>query len=522
MQIQDLKTARWVFEKFYITRSEVIERIEAGDWYLPDDKMYLLEDALSSSSANEDETLKRIMGDNIEGKFSIPEDDLVEIIEYWQSPGKGVGDAYAVMLGGIDGELVRYGENPYPYKNHPYIGKSFDPDEAGIDGEGICEQYRPIQEVVNNFLNMRIDDVRQNMITPAFLPEDYVDKQTLEDFQAGNKFIRLNKEAIDGAKSTNPNFDLRKEIFEIPVRTSTGELLVADLPFILSQGKETSNISDTFSGRAGPHSQTLGEIQEVLQRNQGVFRPIYLQLMRSFEEMGEIMHLYFKDPDFFPTERIIQIVGKNHYQETIDNWHNPGGNLFVRSVSADDMDVDVTVSAVSGADALASRTFLTQSIQQTLAAVGQIPGLAEMIGEEMDFAKIFELMVNVSGHDPEEIRLSPEEKQKKQQQKQQQKQQALQEQQRMAQMQLQLDAAKEQGRQNARAQSQIAIDSNKSQLDMQELMKTIPAENRVAIQQIVKRISAQRDADLVKMLTEFELEKQVPNVSVGHGNNVNQ
>ena len=66
----------------------------------------------------------------------------------------GIDDVYAVIIGGEGGKLARYGRNPFPYKGIPYRAKSYDPHEYQPDGIGLLEQYRPVQEVVNNFLNM--------------------------------------------------------------------------------------------------------------------------------------------------------------------------------------------------------------------------------------------------------------------------------------------------------------------------------------------------------------------------------
>src|SRR3990167_9236268 len=356
---RDMRTARWVIERCYLPRSEVVKRIDDGHWIVDSDRYdRIMHNTVQIEEAN----LRLFYGENFNSQFSVEEDELIEAWDYWQAPLKGLDDVYAVVLGGESGELVRYGRNPYPYKGIPYRAKSYDPNEFRPDGTGLVEQYRPIQEVVNNFLNMRITDVRKNITRPVAATGRFITTQTQQDFKDGNKIVRLSDEVMEASRE--PSFDLRKHFFELPIGTSTQELLIADLPFVLGQGKEAVNVSDVFRGQAPPHQATLGQVQEQLSRNQGVFRPIYLQVMRGFEELAEICMAYFREPEFFPTSRIIQIIGQNRYSDVLESWHNPGGNMFVREVTADEMDVDVTIDAVHAADALASRTFLITSLEQ--------------------------------------------------------------------------------------------------------------------------------------------------------------
>src|SRR3990167_2942356 len=224
--------------------------------------------------------LNRFYGKNVSSQFSVREDDQVEIWDYWQAPIKGIEDVYAVIIRGEGGKLARYGRNPFPYKGIPYRAKSYDPHEYQPDGIGLLEQYRPVQEVVNNFLNMRIKDVRENIISPIATAGNLITAQTQEDQRNGQKIWRLSEELLEMAK--DPAFDIRKQFVELPIRTSTQELLTADLPFILGQGKETTSISDVFRGQNPQSGATLGQIQEQLSRNQGVFRPIYMNVMRAF------------------------------------------------------------------------------------------------------------------------------------------------------------------------------------------------------------------------------------------------
>ena len=514
----DIKNARWIIEKYLLPRSEVLQRIEDGHWYAEGAEF---EKVMSNSIMLPDDTMRRFFGNNYHEKYSVEEDELIEVWDYWQAPTKGLDDAYGVILGGENGELVRYGRNPYPYKGIPYRGKSYDPDEFLPDGTGLVEQYTPFQELVNNLLNMRITDVRANIIRPVATIGRYVDEQTMQDFKDGQKMVRLSEEAYE-ASLKDPNFDVRKQFAELPFRTTTGELLTGDLPFILGQGKESSQLSDVFRGQAPAVQATLGQIQEQLNRNQGVFRPIYLQVMRGFEELAEICMEYFKDPSFFPTSRIIQVIGKNKYEDVIENWHNPGGNMFVREVTADETDVDVTMNAVNAADALASRTFLINSFEQIFQSIGQIPEMYQDLKKTFDFSRVVEFMLNNSGHDVEAIKMSPKQQQEKAQEQQQKQQQDFEMQKVVMELQAQMKTLEEQGKSRAKAEGQIMIDSNKADLDSDLLEERVDLESEARIQEIVVSENQKLTADIKRMMTEFTLEAKSDRANVGHGENINK
>lgn len=500
---RDLRTARWIIERYFLTRSEIEQRVTDGHWFLQDE-MY--DQVMHNTVQINDERLQRFFGDNFNNNYSIEEDELIEVWDYWQSPIKGLDDLYAVILGGENGQLVRYGRNPFPYKGLPYRAKSYDPNEFRPDGTGLAEQYRPFQEVVNTFLNLRITDVRKNIVRPVAATGRFITAQTQQDFKDGQKIVRLSDEVLEASR--DPAFDIRKHFAELPIGTSTQELLVADLPFIIGQGKEGTNISDVFRGQSPPHQATLGQIQEQLTRNQGVFRPVYLQVMRGFEELAEICMEYFKSPDYFPASRIIQIIGANRYQDVIQNWHNPGGNLYVREVSADEMDVDVTINAVQAADAMASRTFLMASIERIWQAIGQIPDAYNELKDDISFARMVEIMVNTAGQDIEGLRLSPQEKQAKAQQQQQNQQQQLQMQQLILQMQEHVKTMGEIAKTQANTQSRIAIDTNKAQLQEHNQSKDTVLKHEAQMEQISHQTATTTDAQLKQLVQEAKLRKQ--------------
>ena len=522
---RDIRSAGWIIEKYFLTRSELMQRIDEGHLYFPEET---IDRVYAGAAAIPDDIFRRYYGENFTPSASIQEDELIEMWDYWQAPTRGLQDVYAVIVGGESGQLGRYGRNPYPYKGLPYRAKSFDPHEYRPDGTGLVEQYRPFQELINNFLNMRITDVRKNIIRPVAATGRFIDGQTQQDFQDGQKIVRLSDEVLEASK--DPAFDIRKHFVELPFQTSTDSLLVQDLPFILNQGKESSNISDVFRGQAPPHQATLGQVQEQLNRNQGVFRPIYLQVMRGFEELAEIMVEYFKSPEFFPGERIIQIIGKNRYADVVKDWHNPGGNLFVRKVTPDEMDVDVTIDAVNGADALASRTFLMSSLEQILRGIGQIPELANVIKEDLNFTKIVELMINASGQDSEAIRYTPEEKKQRAQQQEAMKQQAMQMQHHMMEMQAKVTAMEESAKAQAKGQAQVQVDQSRLQ---GEAAKESAIQAQAATQTFkleMAKIMENFKTDLALMIKEAALEREAlkaevaaqgaQGIEVGHGNPV--
>ena len=234
--------------------------------------------------------------------------------------------------------------------------------------------------------------------------------------------------------------------------------------------------------------------------------------------------------------------------------------MQVRSVQPDEMDVDVTINAVSGADALHSRTFIISSFEHILQAMGQIPGLAEEFREKFDFGKIFDMMLNASGLDSEQIRLSPEEKQAKQQQQQQQQQafdaKELDKQRTQMQLQLQMQGqlkkieaelgsmkegkmiqdqtdakmaieqastelkiAAGQVKQADKTDSDIDVIQAKSQAQIITDNNRLSQELESKLEQIVEKVTRETASKLILMQHEAELEMQNPGVSVNRDDN---
>ena len=482
----DLKEASWVFEDTFMTRSEVEAEFEKGTWHRPPD----LEQVPGISYTDETaKVLDRYFGDAAFSRSpSILEDELILVRHYWQSPGKGRRSVYAVRLDGQ--HLVRYGANPNPYQNHPYRGKSYDPHEWQVDGTSLLEMYRGIQEVLNTVLNMRLDDVRQNMQAPYLGMEDMVSETTIDDLENRRRIVRVSKSFKDFLR-TKPNAKLSDFLVKLQFEPSTDGLF-NDIQFLLGQGQQVTNISDVFKGQSPQKEATLGEIQEVLTRNQGVFRPVWLGVMRLLEEIAEISFAYFKDPIFFGEERIIQIVGENKYEEAIADWVRVGDNN-IKAVSPDDMDVDVTINAISGADALQAQTILATTLGNIFASVGQVPGLWDVIQDEFKWGDLVRIVFNVSGYDMSSIQRTDEDKKKIADEREQARVQELEFTTKM--IGLQTEALE-----TAKAKAKIIVDESRMRNQQQIDISREEAETEGDLEKIIAKVSAEHQAELEQML----------------------
>lgn len=525
-KVADIKDSPWVIEKYYLTKAEIEERLHDSGWKLRPDSQQILQ---TGAALINDETFKRYYGKNFSQGTHVKEDELIEIYEYWQAPINGLDDVYAVIIGGsgdFDGTLVRYGRNPFPVKQIPYVGKSFNLNEYQADGKGMVEMYTPFQEIANTFLNFRIDDVKKNIQGAWVIPEQFIDNTTVQDFKDGKTFIRLAKAAQESILQQGRK--VSDFIAPLPSGAeSTRELISQDLPYLLQLGQESTQISDVFAGRGTQRQTTLGEIQETLTRNHGVYRPVYVQVMRAIEELGDIVLAYYKTEQFMSTNRIVRIVGRNRYAEAVQNWHSPpGSNVHLRDISPDEMLTDVTLNAVNGADALASRTMMLSSIEQLFRAVGQIPDLFNELRDELDFSRMVEIILYSSGHDVDTLRLSDEEKNAKSQQKEQQRQQSIQEQlaiqQKMEGMKAQIEMVKTEQKVALESQAKVLLEQMKAEFAEMNQAQRILLEQEKELDVNEAKILEQSGANLVEMEREAELEKQNAGVNVGHGGNVNQ
>lgn len=521
----ELRKAGWVIEKDFPTVAEVEEEFERGVYERPEDFGDTSQWA-SPLSGNDKTILERLFGAGLDQAVSVPEDERVERWHYWQPPVKGRASVYAVKLGGEGGPLVRYGPIPFAYEGHPYRGKSYDAHPWQVDGTPLAEMYRATQEVFNTLLNLRLDDVRRTMQAPYLTFDEFISKTTLDDAENRRIFWRLSKDAYD-ARKNDPNFELSKSFHKLDIRPATDGIF-QDIALILGQGKEAVQTGDIFRGQMPQKQATFGEVREVLERNMGVFRPVWFAVMRQCEEIAEISLEYFKDPDFFGPSRLVTIAGTSRYATSLQGWTPVGqGELMAREVTPDQMDVDVSIDAVSGADMLLSRSFLATSMQQIFHGFGQVPGLWEEVRDEYDWAGAVELILNSAGADVGVKRLTEQEAQKRKEARAQSAQGALQQQ---AQMEALMARAKE----GAKAEGQAAVEAARAQHQAKlEQVKTA-AQHEATLEEIVAKVSAQHRADIEqsnldhrqqmeRMFAEFRMEiaaqRAGGNVSVGSGSN---
>lgn len=540
----------WIFEEYYLPKSEVLRRIAIGDWYLPEGNRAIIT-TVEGTPTNQ-MNLQRYFGENFQ-RTNIEEDRFVVCRDYWQFERDGLGHLLVTVIGGseshIDGEIVRYGANPFPYKGNPYVTASFNPDERP-DGQGLAELQAPFQTVINTFLNLRLDDVRKNIRKTNFVLEQMVDDQTQQDMADGHSYVRLAKEWSEFVQN-NPGAKVNDYIGTLPYGTSTGELLSQDLPFMLAQGQQSANMPDVFRGLAPNPGTTLGQTQEQITRTAGQFKPVIRQVMRALERVAEICTSYFRSPEFFPQDRILRITGKNQYQKLFENgdWYKSSDDTIFKSVTADDMDTDLTFDAVSGSDAQASKSLLLNNTEFIFQSIGQRPELFSLLENKIDFSELFLQSMNAMGVDIEGITLTEEqqakqteEKNQKQKQalamQQQQQQDAIKIQQMMKQMETELEITKEQNKQFAMAQKQMAVDTNKGtvalSVNQHKIDETTDADIEKILEQgdqdrqtqtIVEIVKGEVQQALIELESKLELKaaKAGASISVGEqGNNIKE
>jgi hypothetical protein len=515
--------AGWIMEEYYLPKSEALLRVERGDWIMTDQEVEEIQSVESGAFRGGD--LQRFFGRYDTTINPINEDEFVQCFDYWQFPRAGLIDVFATIIGGTDstvgtpnGQLVRYGRNPFPYKGNPYVAASYNPDDRP-DGQGLVELQEPFQRIINTFYNLRVADVRKNIRQQKFILPQMFDTQSEADMKNGNTIVKLSETWAESVMA-DPNADIRKYIGELNTGTSTSELLTQDLPWIMNQGQMSSNLPDVFRGLNAQPGATLGQIQEQISRSSGQFTPVIRQVMRAIERIAEITTSYFRDADFYPEERIVRVVGKNSYVDTIDDWNIVNDNTAFKSVTADDMDVDLIFDAISGADAINAQTLLMTSIERIMQSIGQIPQLFDILNREVDFVALFKQLINVNGYDIEGILLTQNEKDKRAQQEEIKKQQILQEQRRQQMEALQVQEAikgmetkfkilEEQAKQQAIAQKTIGVDTAKtmqgieSQTLIQEQKSDLDLRN--TIQEIVRQFMV--DANLMRLQTEEDKDK---------------
>lgn len=509
----DIKNAHWVIEKFGMTKREVLKRISDKYWRLPngmtEDDIIRLPSYMGSNdnlSANQ-----RVFENAFNQRTTIEEDELVEVWEYWSSASTSLSDVYAVVVGGEGGMLLRYGPNPYPYKKHPYFAKSYDMNELEVDGEGLVEEMEGIQKVTNTMLNLRLKDVRENIIQRVATVGKYIDQNTIEDFQENRKFVRLSDEALMAAK-TQENFRLTDQFFPLPVNTSTQELW-QDLAFYLGQAKETTGVNDALAGNAMPRQVTLGQFNQTINRAVGVMMPFLLNIGSMFEEIAEAMLTYLKDPAFFGEQRILHIMGNSRYADIIEGWHTMSDGSMIRDIQPDDLLVDGTMTATDGFEDQINKQMTLSQIVSMLQAISVNPDMYQDARNEINFANLAKIMIQNSGvKDIESITYSDEEKAQRAAQEAQQR--AIEEQKQLELMQMQgqqqaaLKSAEIQEKTNAdiaKHQANTFADANKEiTVDTQKVFNE--TESEIAVNNA--KIDKDTQADLVKMGQEYLYERQ--------------
>ena len=507
---KDVKECRWLMERYWLPISEVERRLDAKIWKnrWKDDIYHHLNRNGGATDTLNSEVLERTMTGGTDAIYgtSFVEDDLVECIDYWQSPGYGMKAVYCAMVGGITGEIVWYGENPFPYKGIPYRGKSYDPHEYKIDGQSFLQKQEQIQELINNVYNLRLQDIRENITSPVFIPQDLINSETKTDFENGSKFIRLDKTAVQGLISKNMR--LSDVIYNLPVTTSTAELF-QDFTMAMGQSQQSSQVSEVFRGQSPQVQATLGQVNEQIVRSQGVFKPVITQVMRGIEEIAEMMIVYFQSEDFFPDKRIITMMGASRYEKWLPHIKKfRGSNMFAMEVGSDLMDVDVRITAISGADAQMQKAITIGNINQLLATVSTLPEMYQEAKKKINFPAILENILRNTVHDYEHMVYTDEEQQQNAQQEQEQQKQQLQQQIELQQQQIRFaEMTKSEAKrieQQSRAESQIAIDQNQiSTKATSDLARDQMQQQQEAVL-IREREQEKLEADLVRQIQDLE------------------
>jgi hypothetical protein len=491
-----IKDAGWWIEKEFWSRSAIEEMFATGHWDRPPD----LPDSLPTliSTGTDDAILRRFFGSRHNSNIPVESDDLVEVWFYRQARGRGIDDVYAVKLGGIGGWLVRYGPNPFPGPDIPYCGDSFDRHEFQVDGHGLLEMHEALQEIINTVLNLRLDDLRESLWSPVGLPANLVTEQTKEDIEDRQKFVRFNQDLLEQMRERGVR--LGDLIEKIPINDKESTHLYQDLAFLLGQNQSVGHSSDVFRGQTPSKVTTAQEIQEALSNNQGVFRPAFMSIMKTVEDAAQIALSYFRDPDFFGEERIILATG-GRYQDVIRQWDVDDGDVRAAAVRFDDMQVDVSINAINGADAMMARTFRAAVVKEMLASIGQVDGMFEELRDRFDFVPlIIELFRDVVT-DIDSIERSEEEAQQRAQNR-------MQQQQQQTAQGIQLEALRARAQEEAKgAREQQTIQVRASADAARDAMR-LDKETANAIREIVAEANATERKELRLMFQEHLLELQ--------------
>lgn len=493
IQTGDIKDAAWVIERGVVTRDEAMENIANGHWWVPDG----VGDLSNLFAPPQDDVVRRLIGADIgQADYRGPEkDDLIEVLHYWQAERRGAPHAYGVVLGGKNGRLVRWGPNPFPFTGIPYRGKAYLRDSYKPDGISLANQYRSIQEVYNTFFNLRVEDVLENVKQRFHVIDQLFDENTQEDHENNSKYVRL---AGGFAEQIIQSGRKLTDFMLPPMGGDSTQGLLADLQYLGQEGRSETSVNDAFRGQNPQSGATLGQVQEQLLRSLGVFRPIFSQEMTVIEEIGEIINVYFEDPDFFGPERIVSIIGPNRYKDTVQNFFTDSNTgLSARRVLPDEMDVDVTVEVLNQAEHLASRTLRLQQRGVFFESLRHHPELAKEAGRVINFTNLLLRDLEDMGEDIEAITYTPQEQEKRSQEQQQQQQQAFQEQ-------VQMGAMTEQAKEQAKGQREIQVAKAKTGFETERDEDRIEDEHSAKLIEIVAKNNAEHRAAMAEMAEDFK------------------
>lgn len=492
-----IKDAKWWVETEFWERAAVEEMFKMGYWVRPPD----LPDMVPSimQSAVNDATLRRFFGPNTGTGLNIEADEQVEVRCYRQPPRRGLDDRYAVTLGGTGGWLVAYGNSPSPYKGLPYSGDSFDRHEWQIDGHGLLEMHESLNEIINTLLNMRLDDVRQNNWSPAMVPSELVDSDTLDDIEARSKLVRGNKEVIDSIIQGGKK--LADFVVPLPINSKSTEALYQDIAFALGQSDRSGHAGDVFRGQSPTKVTTAQEIQEVLSNNQGVFQPAFMSIMQTVEDMGEISNAYFRSPDFYGEERIMLATG-GRYQDVVKQWDFDQDGLRAASVTFDQMNNDVTIRATNGAEAMLARTFKAAVVKELIASIGQVEGLFPELQDRFDMVPVIIDMFRGVVSDIDQFERSPEQVAERQKQRMEKAQQALAQQ-------TQMEALSNRAKAEAKADGDIKAAQGKAAAQASADAVRITQETDARMREIAAQANADSMGEIKTLLVKMagELDK---------------
>lgn len=483
-----IKDCKWWIETEFWERSAVEEMFRMGYWAKPFGMPDLMPSIFGSGVNND--TLKRFFGDVSQNVLAVESDQLVEVRFYRQAPIKGLDHRYAVQLGGTGGWVVAYGPNPFPSKEMPYSGDSFDRHEWQIDGHSLLDMHASLNEVINTLLNLRLDDVRQNLWNPRGVPAEMIDDQTLSDIESRSKFVRLNQAFTEGI--INAGRKLSDYSVELGINAQATSPVYQDIAFLLGQSNQAGHAGDVFRGQSPKKVTTAQEIHEVLSNNQGAFQPAFMSIMQVIEDMGQTANSYFRNRDFYGEERIMLATG-GRYQDVVKKWDLESPDFRAASVSFDQMNTDVTVRATNGAEALLARTFRASVVKELIASIGQVEGLFPELQDRYDMAPLVMEMFRGTVTDIDKFERTPEQVAQRQQERKQGQKQAQAEQ-------IQLEALQARAAVEAKTKGQVDVIQARGQVEAARDAASLNQESEARLRQMLLEHSVEERAKLKEML----------------------